>query len=73
MISEEEFAFVESSLIQLSLGEISLMKFMQENNISEFFDWIESYRTVLVNSDKVFEHLDNPIDLGENYDFIKRK
>jgi len=40
-ITEEEFTFVEESLVKLISGEISLFKFMDNEGISDLIDWIE--------------------------------
>ena len=72
-ISEEAFTFVESSLISLITGETTLLRFMQDNNINDFFEWIEPFRIVLAKSDILYSHLDNPVELREGRTFIKGK
>jgi hypothetical protein len=72
-ISEEEFKFVEGSLIDLAEGNQTLIKFMEENKINDFREWISQKRIVLLKSDLLWEHIDAPTSLGETNQFYKNK
>ena len=72
-MTDEEVEFVEDSLLKLSKGEIKLVEFMEEHNISDFLDWITTKRLALLKNDKIYKNLDSLKDMSETFSFFKRK
>mmetsp|Transcript_12641 Transcript_12641/g.11189 ORF Transcript_12641/g.11189 Transcript_12641/m.11189 type:complete len:260 (-) Transcript_12641:519-1298(-) len=72
-LSEEEFKFVEDSLIQLSTGQVTMIQFMEENKINDVFEWARKHREILLKSDLIIDLLDPPSKLPDTNLYYKTK
>jgi hypothetical protein len=70
-LSEEDVEFFKNSLESLINGDIVLSKFMEDNNISNIYDWVERYRFGFLKSETVFNLIKNEAELDLSISFFR--